>query len=850
MASAYDKLRRILGLEKEQGYRDRAVIGGLARFLTYWAKEARAEAELALPPLPVAEVVSALGDYASLPAETRRETVDRLLEGLARGISLPIAAATVPLAATTAPPTATAVPLTATAVPLTATAVPVAASATPPVEVVAPTPPAAIPAPAAEAPPVPPVRRVRAAAVEALTVESPVTKLRGISAAIETRLAKLGVRTIRDLLYHFPRRYDDYTQLKTINRLALGDEVTIIGIVREAKTQRLRTGQTVVRVTVGDATGHIEARWFNQPYMEKYFAVGSEMVLSGKVGEYLGRLVLSAPEWEPLQREQLHTAGLVPVYPLTEGLGGRWMRRLIKTTLDAWALRLADPLPAALRASAGVAELGVALQQMHFPPDAAALERARQRLCFDEFLLIQLGVLRQRQAWRAQEGRAFEIPTAALDAFTTHLPFTLTGAQQRALASITTDLAQPVPMSRLLQGDVGSGKTVVAVAAVLATVRNGLQAAVMAPTAILAEQHHRTIGQLLAAMPGIRCELLLGELKAAEKARLRADIAAGAVQVVVGTHALIQTGVEFARLGLVVVDEQHRFGVEQRTALRSKGVAFPPHLLAMTATPIPRTLALTIYGDLDVSVLDELPPNRQKIITTVRGHESRERIYAFVEAQVKQGRQAFIICPLVQESDKSESKAAVAEQAHLQEVVFPHLRVGLLHGRMSAEEKDQVMADFKERAYDILVSTSVVEVGIDVPNATVMLVEGAELFGLAQLHQFRGRVGRGEHQSYCVLLSEDPSEVALDRLRFMEETQDGFLLAEKDLEMRGPGDFFGVRQSGLPALRVARLSDTAILERARQAAAALFADDAALARPEHQLLAERVQQFWTKQDLS
>jgi len=499
--------------------------------------------------------------------------------------------------------------------------------------------------------------------------------------------------------------------------------------------------------------------------------------------------------------------------------------------------------------STGLMQLGTALEQIHFPASRASLQQARQRLCFDEFFLVQLGLLSRRHAWRSQQGRALAVPWGEIDGFVSRLPFQLTEAQQRAINDILGDLEKGVPMSRLLQGDVGSGKTVVAVAAMLATVRNGLQAAVMAPTSILADQHYRTISTLLEGCPETHCTLLTGRLSDAEKRQLRGDIFRGRAQIVVGTHALIQASVDFARLGLVVVDEQHRFGVAQRAALRGKGTTFAPHLLAMSATPIPRTLALTVYGDMDISVLDEMPPNRQRVVTAVRDRRSRERIYSFIESQVAQGRQAFIICPLVEESDRVEAKAAVAEHRRLQEEIFPRLRLGLLHGRMDAEEKEQSMTSFRRGEYDILVSTPVVEVGIDVPNATVMLIEGADRFGLAQLHQFRGRVGRGQHKSYCILLFDDPSEDGLKRTRIIAETDDGFALAEKDLQLRGPGDFFGMRQHGLPRLRVAKLSDTAILERARSEALRVFQEDPDLARPEHRAMAMSVRRFWRSGDV-
>jgi len=873
MSSAYDKLKRILILERDQGYRDRAVIGGLARFLGYWQKEARREAQQYVPPIAVDEVLQSTNAYSTLSPQERRPIVEQLLHALADGSSEPATQETPPPPVPDTPSPRVVDPKPdkrptpgKDSIP---TERPAPTDIEPPIVRESAIKPPAKPAerkaparaasrttartqaasqPSAEEPR--PARRTRRATDRQITLSDSVTALKGVSTVSEEKLARLGIQSIRDLIYHFPRRYDDYGQLKTINRLALGDEVTIAGVIRETKTRRTRSGAPVVSTVITDGTGAIEARWFGQPYLQTRLKAGRELVVSGKVTEYLGRLCFESPEWEPLQRLLLHTARLVPVYALTEGLKARWLRRLMRTTLDYWVPRIIDPLPPAIMQEEGLLGLGAALEQMHFPDSEEMLAKARQRLCFDEFLLLQLGILRHRQEWRGQAGQVLPTPHEDLEAFISRLPFALTNAQRRAIDEILHDLEQPTPMSRLLQGDVGSGKTVVAVAAILAAVRNGLQAAVMAPTSILAEQHHHTISRLLEPWPEVRCELLMGSLSEGEKSGLREEIAAGDVQVLVGTHALIQERVEFNRLGVVVVDEQHRFGVSQRGSLRAKGSEFQPHLLAMSATPIPRTLALTIYGDLDLSVLDEMPPNRQRVLTAIRDRHSRERIYSFVEGQVQQGRQAFIICPLVEESDKVDSKAATSEYRRLQTDIFPDLRLGLLHGRMSPQEKEQVMADFKARQFDILVSTAVVEVGIDIPNATVMLIEGAESFGLAQLHQFRGRVGRGEHKSYCILLSDNPSDQVLERLEIMEQTGDGFVLAEKDMELRGPGDFFGVRQHGLPELKVASLSDTAILVKARAQALKLFAQDPDLALPEHDLLATSVRHFWITEELA
>lgn len=905
MSSAFDKLRRILALERDQGCRDRAVIGGLGRFLTYWEKEARSECSQSSTPWPLDDIVAALSRYRALPFPARAETLNRLLaqlDEIARrpaGITPPLAQ-TAPDSGAAPPaspsietsgvnrrtPAATALreqetvlpppstpPASATASGATVSAATTsdatgigatgigatAPGATAPGATAAASLPAAeqsastsTVAPVALVAPqsAPQIARPRAPTRPAFTLDSPVTALRGVNSATAARLAGLGIVTIRDLLYHLPRRYDNFGDLKPIDHLEHGDEVTVVGVVRSVGTRRSRAGQPILKVVVADATGSIEASWFNQPFLEKHFAPGAEVALSGKVDEYLGRLVLNSPEWEPLQRELIHTGRLVPIYPLTEGVGARWLRKLIKSAVDQWVPQIQDPLPGPLRQSLGLLDLRSALGQLHFPDDSASQESARRRLCFDELLMLQMGILRRRGAWRTQTGRAIDVRRDEVQRFVESLPFTLTGAQQRAIQAVLADLGQRVPMNRLLQGDVGSGKTVVAVAGVLATVRAGLQAAIMAPTSVLAGQHHRTVSQLLSGFPDVCVQLLVGSLSTTEKESLHDEIARGSVHVVIGTHALIQEAVSFERLGLVVVDEQHRFGVAQRGALRAKATEYVPHVLSMSATPIPRTLALTVYGDLDVSVLDELPPGRQRIVTAVRDNSSRERIYAFMRAQVKEGRQAFIICPLVEESEVSDARAAVSEWERLQHDVFPQLSLGLLHGRMRAEDKEQVMADFKAGSHHILVSTAVVEVGIDVPNATVMLVEGAERFGLAQLHQFRGRVGRGDWKSYCILLSEDPSEHALERLQVVEESQDGFLLAEKDLEWRGPGDVIGVRQHGLPNLRVARLSDTAILEQARTAALSLYSADPDLSLPEHAALTASVESFWARSNTS
>jgi ATP-dependent DNA helicase RecG len=807
MTSALEKLAKILSLEQEQGFRDTAVIGGLARFAGSWQEQARRER---FDGAWITKIAADLQAYSDLPTvEERQARLKVLCDSLHSA-------------------------------------------------------PEAGDAPASASAPTPkdgeagqketrqkPARPERTRARTAdLGLESPITVLSGVGPTQSKRLARLGLHTIRQMLYFFPRRYDDFSTLKTINQLEYGEEVTIMGRVRDVSSRRTRANRIIVKAVVEDGSGMIEATWFNQPHLVRQLKPLRQIVLSGRVDEYLGRLTFSSPQWEPLDRHLLHTARLVPVYPLTEGVSARWLRKLMKRTVDYWSHRVPDHLPNDVRERAELLTLETALRQIHFPDDANVLGKARYRLAFDELFLIQMGVLRQRHAWQSEPGMAIPVEAEMLGRFTARLPFTLTAAQQRALDDIVTDLRRDRPMNRLLQGDVGSGKTVVAAAAMALTAAADAQAALMAPTEILAEQHFRTISRLLGSLgseeetaPRINIQLLTGSTPPAEKEAVYQALADGSIDVVIGTHALIQEAVEFQRLALAIIDEQHRFGVAQRAALRQKG--YNPHVLVMTATPIPRSLALTVFGDLDLSIIDEMPPGRRPIKTRLVLPRERERAYSFVRSQIEKGRQAFIICPLVEESEKVEAKAAKEEYKRLRKQIFPDLRLGLLHGRMKADDKEDTMARFARGDLDILVSTSVVEVGIDVPNASVMLVEGANRFGLAQLHQFRGRVGRGDHPSYCLLFADSKTETAKERLEAIESTQDGFVLAEKDLELRGPGEFFGTRQSGLPDLRLASFANVRLLERARSEAQRLFEADPELSSPELRLLVQQVNQFWS-----
>lgn len=826
MSRAFKRLERVLQLESQQGFQNKAVVGGIRQFATYWVSQAREEALDEVDRALVEQVAEVLAEYNRLPGtEARTQAITNLLKQLKLRQERIRELGHLP-----AQPSGPSAPAAQQRRAEPARKVQVETPSSPPQQA-----PAPVPEPASQQP-------------DPEGLQQPVTAIKGVGPKLAEYLERLGATTIQELLYLFPRRYDDYTLLKPINRLQYGETVTVIGTVWETRAQRMRNRQTMVRSIISDGTGTIQATWFNQPWLADKLKPNLQIVLSGTVDQFLGRLVFQNPEWEPLALEPLRTRRIVPVYPLTQGLTSYKLRDIMKAAVAEWSRRVPDPLPEPVRRRRDLFNLSQALQQIHFPDSQEALGRARQRLVFDELFLLQMGMMRQRRDWQAQPGMPLVMDEERLAQFIDTLPFALTGAQQRVIDEMAADMADGVPMNRLLQGDVGSGKTVVAAAAMLITVTAGAQAALMAPTEILAEQHYQSLNSMLAELD-IKVRLLTGSTTTADKETIYSELASGEAQVVVGTHALIQEGVQFKWLGLAVIDEQHRFGVDQRAALRDKGplagdAKINPHLLVMSATPIPRTLALSMYSDLDLSILDEMPPGRQEIKTRWLHPRERERAFVFLRGQIEKGRQAFIIYPLVEESDKIDAKAAVEEYTLLQEEVFPDLKLGLLHGRMKSAEKEAAMRDFYEGKSQILVSTSVIEVGVDVPNSTIMVIEGANRFGLAQLHQFRGRVGRGAHQSYCLLIADSSNGDTEERLRALEQTSDGFILAEKDLELRGPGEFFGRKQSGLPELQLASLMDMESLVAAREEAEKIFQEDPLLEQPGHQTLFERVKKFW------
>lgn len=683
--------------------------------------------------------------------------------------------------------------------------------------------------------------------------------LKGVGPARAQMLRRLGIETIGDALALLPRRYDDRTNLKPIRSLQVGTQETFEGTILVSGSSRTGRGRRLYEMIVGDATGTMRCLWFqfHEAYMRQRYRTGQHVIVTGEVriNAYSGqRKEVHHPDLELIEadeHEPLHTGRMVPVYPATEGLHQKTLRTVIKRIVDEYAHQVEDCLPPALRQRLRLLEASQALREVHFPTADADLEAlnhwssdAHRRLVFEEFFLLELGLaLRQRDTTIEERRIAYRGTGALADQLRTQLPFELTTAQEHVLAEIMANMRRPHPMNRLLQGDVGSGKTIVALLAMLLAIESGFQAAIMVPTEILAEQHYLTMHRLVELL-GVRVMLLTSAIKGSRRRELLETIAAGDVDLIVGTHALIQEGLEFKALGLAVIDEQHRFGVLQRATLKRKG--YSPDVLVMTATPIPRTLAMTVYGDLEVSIIDELPPGRLPVITQLCYESRRGQSYELMRQVLRQGRQVYVVYPLIEESEKTDLRAATAMAEQLQREVLPEFRVGLLHGRLKSDQKEHIMRAFSTGDLEVLVSTTVIEVGVDVPNATLILVEHAERFGLAQLHQLRGRVGRSHHQAYCLLMADFPmSEEAKRRLQTLTEYDDGFMIAERDLEIRGPGEFLGTRQSGLPELRVAHLiRDQRVLAEARREAFALVAEDPHLSRPEHEGLRQALMNRW------
>lgn len=836
MISFAEKYTRIIKLEASQGYENRAVFGGLGKLTTALTADAR---ESGFDEKKLAEVVALLKSYADLHPSLRQEALQQVVSLLdaSRKLRLPDAPKQVNAAITTEEVSHSRQPkLIADQQKKRRVTKDSVTEPAKPRKVKSPS--------SAEA-----IAR-HLASDESKGLDASVGVIRGVGEKQARMLEKLGIYKIKDLLYHFPRRYDDYSKLKSISSLRFGEEVTVAAYIVESRLVPTRKGRKLIEAIVSDTTGMLRLLWFNQVFQLRYLKKDTLLSISGKIESYMGRPVMFHPDYEAIDKQQLNTNRIVPVYPLTALVTQRWLRKTIFNTLEYWAPRVTEFLPESVLDEADLVGLQEGLRQVHFPESFEALKAAQERFAFDELFMLQLGIINQKRQWQALEGTPYPVSDDWLQSRLEGLPYMLTNAQRLAVEEMRRDIASNHPMNRLLQGDVGSGKTVVAVLGMAMVIEHEAQAALMAPTGILAEQHYRTIKRLLTApengaealLEPDQVRLLTGDTSSTDRKEILAGLQSGYIKCLIGTHALIEDPVAFYNLQMVVVDEQHRFGVEQRAALRSKG--FNPHLLVMTATPIPRSLQLTVFGDLDVSVMDEMPLGRLPIHTIIAYPHERSAVYEKIRREVAVGHQAFIIYPLVEQGDNEESRAAVEEQQRLQADIFPELRVGLVHGRLKPSEKDAVMLAFREKEFDILVSTSVVEVGVDIPNATIMVIEGANRFGLAQLHQFRGRVGRGKAQSYCVLIPENENAAENERLIVMTQTNNGFLLAEKDLQQRGPGDFLGTRQAGFMDLRMANLADIKLIAKARKIAENIYERDPDLRLPENQLLRQAVYQFW------
>ena len=677
----------------------------------------------------------------------------------------------------------------------------------------------------------------------ALRLAARLDTLPGIGPARARGLEKLGLVTVEDLLRCYPRSYEDRRKFSTVAAAPVDIPVCLELLVAEPpRLSRIRKGLELVKARLVDDTGSLTATFFNQSYMKDALRPGETYVVYGKVEGPPGRRQMTNPVCERSDRVRF-TGCILPVYALTHGISNNLLAGLARRCVDECAGQLEEVLPGPLRREHALAAAEFACRNIHFPRDEEALELARRRLIFEELFYLTCGMALLRTRRDEAAGVPFAIPP--VEEFLALLPFPLTGAQRRVMDEIAADVSAGPPMNRLVQGDVGSGKTMVAAYGAWLAAKNGRQCALMAPTELLAEQHFRSLAPLL-EQASLRVGLLTGAVKGRARKELLAALAAGELDLLIGTHALLSEGVDYAELGLVITDEQHRFGVAQRAALSAKARR-PPHVLVLSATPIPRTLSLVIYGDLDVSVIDELPPGRTPVQTFVVGEDKRQRMYGFVRKLVGEGRQAYIVCPAVEEGEDEGAglKAATTYAQGLQTEVFPDLRVGLVHGKMKPREKDAVMTSFAGGELDVLVSTTVIEVGVDVPNAALMVVENADRFGLSQLHQLRGRVGRGRHQSYCVLVTSTRNPDSRARLKVLTRTTDGFQIAEEDLKLRGPGDFFGQRQHGLPQLRIADLAgDMRVLKEAQLAAQALLERDPGLKRPEHAPLLKQVHRLF------
>ncbi len=666
--------------------------------------------------------------------------------------------------------------------------------------------------------------------------------LKGVGPKRASKLRKLGINTIEDLLFYVPREYDDRSQFKTLRECTIGEKASLeVEILGEGNVIRPRKNLTILKIPIRDNSNNGYLVWFNQEYLKNKFYIGEKLVVNGKINRIGGEIQIVNPIFEKMGRKD-KVGRIMPIYPLTEGITNNEVIKLVQNALDQYLNYMDEFLPKEIIKKYNLMDIREAIYNIHFPESSLVLEKSKRRLSFQELLVLQMGLFILKNKNTSNKRGIKYKKIEEVNNFIENLPFKLTNAQMKVINEIEMDMENDIQMNRLVQGDVGSGKTVVAVIAIFKAVKSGYQAVMMAPTEILATQHFESLKKFYKDYD-IEVELLIGSISQKKKEDILSRLRDGSIDVLVGTHAIIQENVEFNKLGLAITDEQHRFGVKQRAVLSQKGDN--PDIIVMTATPIPRTLALILYGDLDISIIDELPPGRKEIETYAVGPEMIDRINKFVEKQIIEGRQAYIVCPLIEESDTLTIKAAEDLYINFKDKIFPNLRVGLLHGKMKPKEKDLIMEEFKNHKIDILVSTTVIEVGVNVPNANIMVIYNAERFGLAQLHQLRGRVGRGSYQSYCILINESRNPISRERMRIMQSTTDGFIISEKDLELRGPGEFFGTRQHGLPELKVANLfTDMDILKLAQREAMDIISNDPKLEKADYEKIRYKIQQLF------
>lgn len=811
MNTAIATLLKILKLEKQRNYDNRSVFGGIAKFTTIWRNEALLQNT---PPDLIKKICDELQNYQNSTPQQRKDQVEVLFQLMGqKDVHDPYQQKNETYSSRSIQPK-----------------------------------------PEELAENTSNVAKELTINSDIFEIEKALSKsvinISGIGKSKAEALSRLGIYTIKDLIYYFPRKHEDYSLVKQINQLEFGETVSVVGTVKHIHSRKFKSGkQNLSEIILEDDTGSIRLIYFNQPFIEKSIRVNAQIIASGKIEMYLGRHMLNNPEWSEIDNNTINPNRLLPYYSLTKTITQKWLRGIIYKQLSIWIPQIREFFSENLLKKADVLDLQTAIFNAHFPDNVEIQRKAEERFSFQDTFFLHLMMMKQKKDWQDVEAKNINIPTNFLINSTKLLPFSLTNAQIRSINDILDDFTKKKPMSRLIQGDVGSGKTIVASIIIGLIVKNGYQSAVMAPTGILAEQLFNNIKNFLLENKLINEKeicFLTGDTSEKNKEVIRNNLANGNIKVAVGTHALIEEPVQFKNLEFVVIDEQHRFGVMQRKKIREKGKS--SHLLVMTATPIPRSLALTIYGDLDLSIIDEIPPGRKEVKTTIIKPSDREKLYSLIRNQVSQGNQAFIVHPLVEVDDQEaeEAKAAVNEFQHLKRDVFQDLKLGLLHGRLKAEEKEKTMHDFRTKKFDILVSTTVIEVGVDVPNATIMAIEGANRFGLSQLHQLRGRVGRGKDQSYCVLIPENEDALENQRLKAMIETTDGFKLAEIDLQQRGPGDFIGTRQSGFKEIRFSTIMNAKLIDKARRFALEFLENDPELINIDSYFYKLLENEYWQK----